>query len=405
MNVLPVSVVVVSRDRPASLRLCLLALTQQDHRNFEVVVVADPAGLAVAGAFVVKLVEFDEANISNARNAGIDHTAGEIIAFIDDDAVAEPTWLSRLVAPFADSAIQAATGFVRGRNGISLQWGAAWVDSFGADHPFDLLNTGETFDALANRAIKTQGTNCAFRRGALLAAGGFDPAYRFYHDETDLNLRMKARTTVVPLAQVVHGFAQSARRRADRLPKSLTEIGASSAIFLRRHAPQADFEQHRLALHALQSRRLLAHRRAGRKAQQDAASLLAGFVHGWTAGMQRELLQLVPRQTLGTAFLAFPDTGPREGMALCARSWQKASRMAEATKAVATGKIVTVFCLSLTARPHWLRFTENGFWVQSGGVFGRSERKGPAFQFSTLRKRVAEESLRLQAFRPISELE
>ena len=122
-----VSVVIVSRRRPALLRRCLLGLTQQDLPGFEVVVVADPAGIAAVQGFAVKTVGFDEPNISAARNLGIAQAGGEVVAFIDDDAVPEPTWLSRLTVPFSDPAVIAATGFVRGRNGVSFQWKAPWA--------------------------------------------------------------------------------------------------------------------------------------------------------------------------------------------------------------------------------------------------------------------------------------
>ena len=44
----PVSVVIVSRDRPEALRRCLTGVGQLQYAPFEVIVVADPAGIAVA---------------------------------------------------------------------------------------------------------------------------------------------------------------------------------------------------------------------------------------------------------------------------------------------------------------------------------------------------------------------
>ncbi|MDE1132882.1 MAG: glycosyltransferase family A protein, partial [Ascidiaceihabitans sp.] len=68
-----VSVVVVSRDRPDALYLCVLGLSQLQYSDFEIVVVADAKGLAAIEIFreQVKIVQFDEANISAARNMGI----------------------------------------------------------------------------------------------------------------------------------------------------------------------------------------------------------------------------------------------------------------------------------------------------------------------------------------------
>ena len=403
MTALPVSVIVVSRHRAAELRLCVLALQQQDHPAVEVIVVADPAGVAAVAGFGVKSVIFDEANISAARNAGLALAAAPVVAFIDDDAVAEPTWLSRLVAPFADPKVLASTGFVRGRNGISRQWGAAWVDRRGADHPFDLAEAGAVFDAKAGRAIKTQGTNCAFRRDVVLALGGFDPAYRFYHDETDLNLRMMARTAVVPLAQVVHGFAVSERRHTNRVPRSLVEIAASSAVLLRRHAPAALDETAYAALRDHQAERLARHQRAGRIDRAGVAGLMAGLAAGWAEGVARDLPILTPIAETRTAFMPLAGVGARKGVVLTSRLWGRARAKAQAEAAVRSGQIVTLICLSLTARPHRLRFTESGYWLHEGGVFGRSDRDGPRLRFGTLRRRVAEERARWAKLRPVDE--
>lgn len=97
MNPPRASVIVVSRHRPAALRRCVISLQQQDHPDFEVIIVADPQGIAIVNemGLTIKLVGFDEPNISAARNAGLRVATGDVIAFIDDDAVAEPTWLTR----------------------------------------------------------------------------------------------------------------------------------------------------------------------------------------------------------------------------------------------------------------------------------------------------------------------
>jgi glycosyltransferase involved in cell wall biosynthesis len=111
---LPVSVVIVSRGRPHSLARTLTGISQLQYWNFEVVVVADPDGIKSAQklpfADTLKLVAFDEPNISAARNRGLLHAAGEIVAYIDDDAVPEPMWLRHLVAPAARSDVAAMGG-------------------------------------------------------------------------------------------------------------------------------------------------------------------------------------------------------------------------------------------------------------------------------------------------------
>ena len=175
------SVIVVSRNRAAALVRCLKGLAQQDHPQFEIIVVADPDGVKATQTIglPIKTVAFDQANISAARNAGLAIAAAPVVVFIDDDAVGEPTWLSRLTAPFIDPQVIAATGFVLGRNGFSFQWQACFVNALGQDQPVAITKT-TLLGGTAELAVKTQGTNCAFRKSSLLAIGGFDPAYRFF---------------------------------------------------------------------------------------------------------------------------------------------------------------------------------------------------------------------------------
>ena len=394
------SVVIVSRHRPALLRRCLTALCQQDHSAFEVIVVADPAGIAAAEGFAIKRVGFDQANISAARNLGIAQAAGEVVAFIDDDAVAEPTWLSRLLAPFADPSVIAATGFVRGRNGISFQWRAAEVDRHGQDHPFaadaTVIRTGTP-----ERTVKPQGTNCAFRRDVLLAAGGFDPAFRFFHDETDLALRIAGQgaTAVVPDAQVHHGFAAGPHRRADRVPKSLHEIAASTALFLRRHAGGADAGWQ--ALQSREWRRAVSHMVAGRIEPRDVRRLMASLAAGWQDGLSRPLFPPAPLKVSPPPFLPLPDTGPRGGMMLSGRAADAPRLRAEAAAAVAQGRIVTLFLFGRGARAHWHGFADGGWWEQKGGLWGRSDRGAKRIARWPIDARTRAEADRIAPFRPL----
>ena len=180
-----VSVIVVSNGRPDALQRCLLGLSQIDHPNCEVIVVADATSrpaIATSGlAAVIKAVAFDAPNISAARNAGLAQAAGDIVAFIDDDAVPEPRWLSHLTAPFDDPSVAAAGGFVRGRNGIDFQWRARLAFADAETTPIDVDRVRPTLmTGGPGRAVKTEGTNMAVRRTTLLDLGGFDEAFVFY---------------------------------------------------------------------------------------------------------------------------------------------------------------------------------------------------------------------------------
>lgn len=406
MSDLTVSVIVVSRGRPDALRRCLTGVAQLQYRQFEVVVVACPEGIEVTEQMDVmpdiKCIAFDEANISAARNIGLEHAAGEVVAFIDDDAVPEPQWLHHLVAPAAHSHVAAMGGFVRGRNGISYQYKARTLDAQGT--PVDVEIDPYQATLLAppkGRAIKTEGTNMAFRREALVAIGGFDPAFRFFLDETDVNMRLARAghaTALVPLAQVHHGFAASATRRDDRVPRDLYEIGASWGVFQRKHIPKEDRAAHWVTQRSAERRRLLEHMVAGRLEPRDVRRLmkrlLAGYSEGQTRGFGGAALARHPVLPFRPVQAAHRVTGYTAVRGLRGR----AARQRAAAR-VAAGSIETVLVLSPTALFHRVFFDAQGVWVQRGGLFGRANRDEPLFRLTTLSRRKAREQARVAPVR------
>ncbi len=405
-----VSVVIVSRGRAKVLARCLRALMQQTHRHFEIIVVADQAGLETVsslsfGASVHSFL-FDEPNISMARNIGIQQAAGDIIAFIDDDSVAEPTWLSRLIAPFSEPDVAAAGGYVRGRNGISFQWRAQSVDTAARQKPLALpFDKPRVFSPGQGRAVKTEGTNCAFRRQELADLGGFDPNYAFYLDETDVNMRLALAgksTAIVPLAQVHHGYLGSEYRSAIRAPKTLFPIGRSLAIYLRKFANQFDRDQAWRVEQITQKRRLTKMMVGGLIEPRDVKRLLATLRAGYNDGQASPLVAVPPIKPSEREFspVAFP-TKLRGHRIISGRFWQARSLRNQAQTLVNNGFRVSLFLFSPTALFHRVRFTEQGVWEQRGGIFGRSNRAQALVQITSFRRRVKRESKRVAALRAL----
>lgn len=401
----PASLIIVSRHRPAALVRALAGVAQMDQPSFEVIVVADPEGIRAAQGtgLRLKLAEYDRPNISAARNIGLGLAAAPVVAFLDDDAVPEPSWLSRLTAPFSDTRVTAAGGFVLGRSGLAWQWRAAWVDGDGFDHPFDAGPATSLHSGTALRAIKTQGTNCAFERAALISIGGFDEGYRFYLDEADVNLRLAAAgglTAVVPDAVVHHGFAASARRRDDRVPTDLTEVGHSLALFIARHG----MTRTALTRHtADQKARLIRHMIRGALEPREVRRLMDGFTSGIQAGQTtaRYKIAQTPISTPPPEFLPLPHTGPRPGHILFGQARDRRTLHHMAMRARAQGKIVTLILLARGLSAHTHRFTQNGVWEQCGGRYGRSMRNGNRFEWHNFAARQSIESTRLARYRPV----
>ncbi|KAA0912277.1 glycosyltransferase [Aquicoccus porphyridii] len=406
----PVSVVIVSRDRPESLIWCLTGVAGLRYPAFEVVVVADPQGVDAVRASRfdgrAKLIPFDRANISAARNLGIAQAAGEIVAFIDDDAVPEPTWLSFLTAPFANPDVAAAGGFVRGRNGISFQWKARMVDACGRAEPQRVDEAQPTvLHPGPGQAVKTEGTNMALRRQGLARIGGFDPNFRFYLDETDLNMRLARAgmaTAIAPMAQVHHAYAASLRRSADRAVRDLHEIGASWAVFLRKHCPEEQRARRWQEVQNDERARLEDQQARGLIDEADVPRIFASLSGGFAEGQQRAIAPLPGIGAPQAEFLTAPGAkGP--SVVLSGRSWQAGRLRREARERVARGETVSLFLFSPSTRFHRVRLSPEGVWEQVGGLFGRSERSEPLFRLAGFRARVNREARRVAALRAIGE--
>ena len=400
---LTVSIVIFSRHRPEILRRCLIGISQLDYDPFEIIIVADPAtctGLrSVPQAAFAKIIPFEQDNIAAARNAGIDASAGEIVAFIDDDSVPEPTWLKFLTAPFSHVDTAAAGGFVRGRNGISWQFQAMTVDHIGELAPIGVdPELATILIPTQARAICTNSTNMAARRSVLGALGGFDPRFKHHLDDVDFNLRLAARdlcTAIVPMAEVHHSRAPNARRRGDGTPLDMTELGASWAVFLAKHCAQENRKSAWARIQADQRERACGHMVSGQLEPRDVGRLMAQLRQGYAAGKTREMVEgeITPNPTL--PFRPNPARHDFRSIVLSGRFWQRNQLRKSARFEANAGSVVTLILLSPTALFHQVQFGLDGYWQQVGGIFGKSERKQRLISLKSFRRRVHIESHRV----------
>jgi GT2 family glycosyltransferase len=103
-----VTVIVCTRDRSALLRDSLTAILKLDYPNFDVLVVdnaprTDETRNMVRDEFGdprIRLITEPAPGLSQARNAGLRHARGDIVAFTDDDVVVDGAWLREIAAGF-----------------------------------------------------------------------------------------------------------------------------------------------------------------------------------------------------------------------------------------------------------------------------------------------------------------
>jgi len=173
-----VSVVIPTYDRSQSLRRCLLSLADQSYSGeYEVIVVDD--GSRDDTAQVVEAVKekvgfpiryFFQSNRgpAAARNLGIVQAQGNIIAFIDDDHIASPVWLSQICQIPPDGPVVGLCGRNRSLPGRTR---VARYCAFRGLHERPPIEADGTV-----RHLMTG--NSALRTRVLQAYGGFDQRFR-----------------------------------------------------------------------------------------------------------------------------------------------------------------------------------------------------------------------------------
>ena len=137
-----------------------------------VVVVDDNVALlerASAGLPVSRVVENRHApGISGARNTGVDATSAPVLAFLDDDAVAEERWLSALVSGYDDETTLGAGG------PVVPMWHDERPRWFTDEFNWIVGCTWTGMQGPGGTIRNPVGANFSVRRDVISAAGGFE---------------------------------------------------------------------------------------------------------------------------------------------------------------------------------------------------------------------------------------
>jgi len=265
-----VSVVICAYKRPDMLVEALDSLKEQSLSTdrFEVIVVDNNSGPPIpelvtkyvkTSGYELRYVLEKSQGISHARNSGVLAAKGEIIAFLDDDEVADEYWLTAHLDVYHQ--VPDVSAIVGKALPLWESEAPKWLTDWRLIQELNMINWGDEVHRLTFR--ETLGTgNSSFRRELFDEMGMFDTSLAVGED-IDMQRRMEASDKLIyytPYAVVHHhvkperarkrhfyrtAFARgkqrasaAGRRRFDSLPDEVKPQGnTSQRLFQRAFVP------------------------------------------------------------------------------------------------------------------------------------------------------------------------
>lgn len=172
---LTISVVIISRNADQFMRDALDSLMFQSMKPLEVIVVdanSTDDTQAIVKSYskkydIVRLL-IDPGTRGEGRNAGAREAKGDIVAFMDADAIANAMWIEELTNAFEDADIVAGREVRLGFSGFTSLKRVGMIHK-GVD-------------------VTYPSVNLAYKKKVFEAVGGFDPWFK-EAEEVDLNFR------------------------------------------------------------------------------------------------------------------------------------------------------------------------------------------------------------------------
>jgi GT2 family glycosyltransferase len=179
-----VTVVICTRDRPEELARCLAALGRSTAAPREIVVVdnapsTEDTRLLAGRTPGVRYVREPRPGLDIARNTGLAAATTDLVAYTDDDTEPHVDWTWRIREAFDDDpSIVAVTGLVLPA-ALDTEAQVLFEEHAGFGRGYARRDFEPDFVARRRRTAAPvweigAGANMAFRRAAVVAAGGFD---------------------------------------------------------------------------------------------------------------------------------------------------------------------------------------------------------------------------------------
>lgn len=189
-----VSVVICTFNREKFLEEALLSLASQDIGldKYEIIIINNNSTDSTEEIIQKFIGDYPQCTVSYhfepnqglafARNRGIKESKGQIISYIDDDAIAPKDFLSKLVLNFNDQEVVGVGGKVIPRyESGEPEWMNRYLNGFVTK--FDLGN--KKLDFGKHKAYPA-GCNMSYRKSALNESGGFNNSLKWRADDKQI---------------------------------------------------------------------------------------------------------------------------------------------------------------------------------------------------------------------------
>ncbi|MFM7405372.1 MAG: glycosyltransferase [Cuspidothrix sp.] len=223
MSDIQISAIICTHNRDTYLGAAIDSLLVQDFPgNFEVLVVDNGSSDRTREVVTqrttdprLKYIFEPTIGLSVARNTGAKAAKADILAYLDDDAVASPSWLKFLYSAYLDNPKLAIAG-----GKITLLWppGIAqpkWMSNALTSN-LGQYNLGNELLYIDKPGLTPRGLNYSIRSSFLTEIGGFDPQLGrvgknlLSNEElqmTELALQRQWQVAYIPQALVAHNVA------------------------------------------------------------------------------------------------------------------------------------------------------------------------------------------------------